>query len=160
MSDFYEDLSELIDTTYTSLTVLPVEEEKEDSFKFIPLLEKIKEKESREMRKYQEERNHELADIKYQIKGAVSEITDHVAGKIKETYTKARELHLTRAFFYYGYLCLLETTTRFEERLRESSTALPDAVTSLFRYMNQTLNSSNIMFPFKFAGAFPKLIER
>jgi hypothetical protein len=78
---------------------------------------------------------------------------------MKEAYARAREIHLTRPFFYYGYLSLIESLFRYEGRLRESSTVLPEAIISLFRYMNQTINSENIMFPFKFAGIFSKPVE-
>ena len=96
-----------MDSSYTSLTVRAIEPEKEEPFKFVPLMEKVKSKYSEEMKLQQEERNRELADLKYQIKSAVSEITDHVTRKIKETYSKARELHLSNAFFYHAYLSLL-----------------------------------------------------
>ncbi len=54
------------------------------------LLEKIKEKFELEMRRHQEERNRELSDIKYQIKGAVAEITEDVHKKIKEAFGRSR----------------------------------------------------------------------
>ena len=49
-----------------------------------------------------------MPDLKFQIKGAVSDVTEHVGRKIKETFSRARELRLISAFFYYGYLSLLE----------------------------------------------------
>ena len=64
------------------------------------------------------------------------------------------------AFFFYAYLSLLESPSKYENRLKESSTALPESILDLFRYMNQTINSDRIMFPFKFAGIFEEAIER
>jgi hypothetical protein len=90
MSGFYEDLSELIDKSYSSLTARETQKEKEESFKFIPLLDKIKAKFNEEMRSHQEERNRELSDIKYQIKSAVSDITENASKRMKESFSRCR----------------------------------------------------------------------
>ncbi len=36
---------------------------------------------------------------------------------------------------------------------------LPEAVTSLFRYLNQTVNSDDLKYAFKFGGFFSSSIE-
>ena len=59
------------------------------------------------MKMFQEERNSLLADLKYQIKGGIAEITENVNKKMKENYTRSKELHLSHAFFFFGYLSLL-----------------------------------------------------
>ena len=57
MSNFYEELSELIDGTYTSLTVRDVEPDREEPFKFVLLLDRVRGKYQEELKKQQEERN-------------------------------------------------------------------------------------------------------
>jgi hypothetical protein len=67
---------------------------------------------------------------------------------------------LTPQFFYFGYLSLLNPTPLFESLLVAERTPLPDAMISVFRYMNHTVNSSDLKFAFKFAFAYNHIIEQ
>lgn len=67
---------------------------------------------------------------------------------------------MTAQFFYFGYYSLLTPTPVFDSLLTTEKTPLPDAMTSLFRYMNHTVNSSDIKFAFKFAFAYNHIVER
>lgn len=67
---------------------------------------------------------------------------------------------MTAHFFYFGYNSLLSPTPVFDSLLTTEKTPLPDAMVSLFRYMNHTVNSSDIKFAFKFAFAYNHIVER
>jgi hypothetical protein len=67
---------------------------------------------------------------------------------------------MTAQFFHFGYLAILEPTPLYEELLVAEKTPLLDALVTLFRYMNHTINSGDLKFAFKFAFVYNHIIEQ
>ena len=71
------------------------------------LVEKVRAKFSDEMRPLEIERNREISNLKHIMKSAINEISESTSKKLREMFGKARELHLAKAFFHFGYLSLM-----------------------------------------------------
>jgi hypothetical protein len=61
------------------------------------------------------EKNKEIISNKFFIHSSVNEISESESLKIKEAFTKAKQLGFVKRFFYFAYLSLLLNPREFDK---------------------------------------------